>query len=434
VSGKTSDASLENIDLKIPPKGLSSRATNTSLKELLVRARACLHQKRFREARATFARMGELSQDDWRIDAGLACVAEAECKWTEANELWNQCAVTAPADGRIQAIARMGRCHIETGAVEVAKTIFSSIGDQFEGMAGFAHIADLVDSQASALRWQQCMQQYPDRLEGFLGAALNLHDRLQFADADQLLSHVVAVWPKSSIAAVAWARSPAASRDWETSQARWETVVAKHAGDDFAIRTYARCLATVDNLDYAAVLDANLSEAPMALLEFAVARATILGDFTLAIAHARKLARWEPEEPAHRLLLAWLLVRAGLKETLREAIDNLLEIRAASSHSVTASVCLIVACIKAGLDSDARNYLASIASADARADVRILSAWDALTRDACVADVQRWKTIFIDFDMLAERECALAERRRLFMQLSHSIQLSRSLNFVAGAL
>lgn len=339
------------------------------------------------------------SNDDCGRAAGLAHAAEQRWQWRMAIAHWAKCVAVAPTSGeRIQAISNEARCRVQIGQVGQAKNLLLSIADQYEGLEGLAQIAALEGHE----RWEQCIIQFPDRIEGFLARATLLIKQGGYAEADALLSHTIGVWPESTRAQALLASSATAGGKLDIAEARWKSVLAEDPKQQDIYFEYARYLAAVADRPAADAYLASFVDRPVAMAEFLLEYALVREDWSTAIGQARALIALEKWNLWHRLRLAVLLTRLplGTPEALKAGLAMLRELCACSPDAVSVKGYLIEAYIRAGFEREAEDAMQTLPSEDKRLQLEIFRAWSLLRANGDFAAKERWKVIFLCFGLI----------------------------------
>jgi tetratricopeptide (TPR) repeat protein len=345
--------------------------------DLEAQAYALLQDGAYDEAAKVFEVMIATLPNADHGHVGLAWIAESQWKWRLAIERWDRCLKVAPDRQRIQATARKAHCLVRIGQIKKATELFTSISDSIAGLEGLAHVATLEESRSVARRcWEKCMSEFPDQVGGFLGMARLLCDCDDYEEAQELLSHIIAVWPESIAAGMLLARCATAMKDWETAGIQWDVLLAGDGSNNKEVRIgYSRYLAAQGD---AGKIDSYLqtpSADPIAknecLLEFHLAR----DDYGPVVECARKLVKLEPQKPWRRLQYATLLIRHGSLNELRTAVKVLGDLYSESSESVEIKAHLIEGYIRLGLERQANELLESIPFDEKRIGIEQLRAW-----------------------------------------------------------
>src|SRR5262249_28396811 len=155
------------------------------------------------------------------------------------------------------------------------------------------------------------------------GKARNLLDLGRYEEADQLLWHVISVWPASGLARALWANCPAAQHDWKTSNARWKIVLAQHASQPQTLKEYGRYLGALGGSHAGDFLRKDLSDNPVFRAEILIEYYLGQGAYEYAARLGRKLIERQPENLEYRLLLTRVLSSQGSKPGLRESVSIL---------------------------------------------------------------------------------------------------------------
>jgi glycosyltransferase involved in cell wall biosynthesis/tetratricopeptide (TPR) repeat protein len=360
------------------------------------------------EAAVLFRQLRVAAPDDYRGFAGSARVAEEEWNWAGATKLWESCLEIAPYENRVQAIVGKARCLAQTGSLGEATSLLSSIDETFEGLEGLAQIAALEGSGELALkRWERCVTQFPDRVEGFLGLATRLLKEDRFPEAEETIAHAVAVWPESAESRAAWALSATLAANWTAAGDRWKEVLPSLPGcpSHFA-RGYARYLAVVGERAEVDKYLERIAHRPIASAAFAGAYALAGGDTEAAIAQACRLVDLDGDKPRNWARVAILLM---LQNEASTALSILLRISRRSPDSILVKVWLAAALIANGRNEEAASLLRSIPSEAGSAQVEIVRAWYEHHLAANAGAVAIWKAVFLEFGLLWRRTGPFSE-------------------------
>lgn len=358
------------------------------------RGYSLIEQGRLDDASECFASLISSASHDGRGYAGLAYIAEQKWQWKEAIFYWDQYLKTSSHELEPQAVVRKGCCLVETGQIEIAKQVLSSIGDQIEGVVGLADISAIYEPQEVCLqKWEKCIARFPERIEGFLGKANYFLSRNDCRNTEILLLDVLSKWPTSLHAKILRAKCMTSAKNWETAGEHWRDLIGNHPDNMDIQRGYIRYLAYTS--DHSAFLDhlTTLIERPAARAEILVEYHLARDDFGAAVEEAKKLLELKPLVFRFHLQYAIVLMREGSGDTLHAALWVLRNLIRQSPDSTEVKVQLIEAYIRSGLTSAASTLIESLPSEDVRTSVEILRAWLEHLKNDEPAAKDRWKKI-----------------------------------------
>ena len=154
------------------------------------RAYQLLDEGLYENAGVIFSMLAKQSPSERAGHAGLAWAAERQWRWKDAIHHWNDC-IALGDHLRDDAVARKAACLVEIGKVQEASQLLSSVRHRPEAMEGLARLAALQQPQDMARQaWEDCITEFPGRIEGYLGKARFLISREAYDEADELLGRV----------------------------------------------------------------------------------------------------------------------------------------------------------------------------------------------------------------------------------------------------
>jgi len=352
------------------------------------------------EAAALFSGLTKAPPHDFVGYAGQSRLAAEQWNWAEAIGAVDRCLMAPPAEARPRLISLKAKYLVQVGELPKAKEILYSIEKEFEGLLALARLSSLVSAEEAKKYWATCVAQFPDQREGFLGQAAELIACGDFAEADAILSHTMAVWPGALDAKVLWARCATNARNMRAAGARWTSVLAERGWDRDLPAGYAHYLGLIGDRGGAeAYISRDLSAAEAA--DFFIEYHSAGGDLKTALQHAQNLLSLQPDDITSRLRKAALHMRLGNPEALQAAEKILREAFTLAPQAALVKAELAEVLIRLGTTDEAKQILATINSADKRTQFEILRLWAALMDHGDVDRVEYWKSLFLDIGALA---------------------------------
>ncbi|MSU90415.1 tetratricopeptide repeat protein [Rhodobacteraceae bacterium 2CG4] len=165
--------------------------------------------------------------------------ARADRNWTAAAELWSEALRRFPGKARPAWFLSLGDTLLDLRRTGRAEQVFQAGAERFPAAVGLqAALARTAvarrDWPAAALRWQACVDRFPDEVRPHwlisLGSALISMGSLD--RAERVLADAVARFPDNRRAFVSQARVAAERQDWAECAARWRTVIATFPDQD----------------------------------------------------------------------------------------------------------------------------------------------------------------------------------------------------------
>lgn len=362
--------------------------------DLEERGYSLLNDGMFQEAADTFAAVLTTDSDARGGHVGSAWAFEAMWDWRKAIGHWSRCAEVGSAADAKYSLARTGYCLLQVGQVEQARAALALAGDEFIVFETLARIAEYQGGPQEAREaWQTCTSQFPDVPAGFIGHALFLFSRADYDFADELLAHVVEVWPESAEAAVLFAKCAVSAKRFDDAEQRWSAVIAAHPRAREANLGYIRYLVAINDetriAAYLVAMEASSLRYAECLLEYHLAH----DDLGQAADQARHVARLERQKPWHRTTLVGILMRHGGPDQLKEALKISVDLHLAAPESVAVKCQLAEALIRSDRRTDAETVIQSLPPGDRRVDVEILRAWLAGTKEEAGVSRRLWDGI-----------------------------------------
>jgi tetratricopeptide (TPR) repeat protein len=283
---------------------------------------------------------------------GLAEIAERQWRWQEAIDHWEVCLSSAEAQLMPQIIAKRAHCLVQLGRLPEAKDLLQSVSADFEGVQGLALIAGVEESPVIERHyWQECMMQWPDRIEGHLGLGKLLLNQGRFVEAEGVLATAVATWPEHSEARVLWGVMATLDGKWHIATDRWNYIMREFPHDRKVRRGYANYLGNVLGREQADSYAAILSQDPIAAAEFLLEYSVSADDWEVAVAKSEDLLRLSGRRPTYLLLHSIILLECPRRsaEHLQQALAILEFLRAHWPDAVEVIWWSVEALLRAGM-------------------------------------------------------------------------------------
>ena len=207
-----------------------------SLAEYLDAATELRSARRLDEANALLAEAMAHFPDDPDLLSEAARVAEWRGDWPEAARYWE--AVHNLLPGHAPAHISRARALIHDGRHDAAETLLEDAAQRFPENFELLLVraecaAQRRDWPEAALRWEEFRDSFPDRSEGYLGAAQACRELGRPEEAEALVAAACERFPDDVGAHNEYAWLATFRRDWHAALQRWEQVrdrFPEHAG------------------------------------------------------------------------------------------------------------------------------------------------------------------------------------------------------------
>lgn len=329
----------------------------------------------------------------------LARAAAAEWRWFEAADQWDQFLRLCPEDRRGEVLAELAFAQAQTGAIVLAQATLAKGKGCFEALLATARLAeDFATPDQALAAWTDCSEQYPDRIDAFLGLAAHHLRQAQFDAAEELLDHLRRVWPDAAKVAALWARSAdEAGLSRRIAAQRWDRVLTLHGSAPSVLLSCARHLGLSADLVACKALLAHVATDPCQQTEILLRYHIAGGDFVQAADQARQAVALRPADLAKRLRLADVLLRLGTQPAQAEALAILQYLQDHAPEAAILRASLAIALIATGDEGAAHSAIDALPEERTDAQAGLLRLWARVRSERDAAAQTHLRTLIVGF-------------------------------------